>query len=164
MTLAQQAQEIVRLLGRRYWKIATAESCTGGMAAQYITSAPGASAVFELGVVSYANRIKTEELGVPEDMLAAFGAVSEPVAIQMAQGVWEKAGSNLGVSTTGIAGPDGGTPQKPVGTVHIALCGPQICLHRKLTLGPEKSREEIRRETVEQLFRLILEVLQENGG
>ena len=88
---------------------ATAESCTGGMAAQYMTSAAGASEVFECGIVSYANRIKVQELGVSEDTLARTGAVSRETALEMAEGVRARSASDLGLSTTGIAGPGGGT-------------------------------------------------------
>lgn len=137
---------------------ATAESCTGGMAAQYMTSAAGTSEVFECGIVSYANRIKVQELGVSEDTLARTGAVSRETALEMAEGVRARSASDLGLSTTGIAGPGGGTPEKPVGTVHIAACLGERSLHRQLAL--EGSRQEIREATVECLFRLALELLE----
>jgi len=156
------AKELVALLSGQGLKIATAESCTGGMLAQYITSAPGASQVFECGVISYANRIKIKELGVSGNTLARVGAVSEETALEMAIGVRNKAGSDVGVSTTGIAGPDGGTPEKPVGTVHIAVCYKSRCLHQKLSLGDEGSREAIRRAAVERALKLVLRILKEN--
>ncbi|WP_069130158.1 competence/damage-inducible protein A [Rhodohalobacter halophilus] len=101
--------------------IATAESCTGGLLSSRITDIPGSSNYMIGGVVSYSNRIKVEELGVSEADLAEHGAVSEPVALQMAKGVAEKMGADIGVSATGIAGPDGGTPEKPVGTVWLGF-------------------------------------------
>ena len=105
-------------LGR---KVATAESCTGGRLANKITSVPGASRVFEAGFITYANEEKTRALGVPAQLIATHGAVSEPVARAMAEGALERAGADFALATTGIAGPDGGTAEKPVGTVYIAL-------------------------------------------
>jgi len=101
--------------------VATAESCTGGLLANRITDVSGASEIFGAGWVTYANEIKTAELGVNRDDLAAHGAVSEPVARQMAEGARVAADSDFALSTTGIAGPTGGTAEKPVGTVFLAL-------------------------------------------
>jgi nicotinamide-nucleotide amidase len=107
----------------REWRrtLAVAESCTGGVIAQELTEVPGASDYFLGGVVAYANEAKTRLLGVPAQLLAAHGAVSEPVARAMAEGVRERLGADYGLATTGIAGPTGGTPEKPLGLVHIAL-------------------------------------------
>ncbi len=104
--------------------IATVESCTGGNIAHLITAVPGSSAYFLGGVVSYANDVKTRVLGVKQEDLDRYGAVSEPVALQMAQGVRKLTGADWAVSTTGIAGPAGGTKEKPIGTVWIAVAGP----------------------------------------
>jgi nicotinamide-nucleotide amidase len=104
--------------------LAVAESCTGGFLSHLITSVPGSSAYFIGGVVSYANAVKMEELGIPSDMLKLDGAVSQPVAERMAEGVRAALKSDWAVATTGIAGPSGGTPEKPVGTVWIAVAGP----------------------------------------
>jgi nicotinamide-nucleotide amidase len=104
----------------RSLRIVTAESCTGGLVAGAICAVAGASDVFERGFVSYSNRAKQELLGVPGDLLADFGAVSEPVARMMAEGALENSNAHLAVAITGVAGPGGGTPMKPVGTVHIA--------------------------------------------
>ena len=157
MGLTELAAELAARLHADGLTIATAESCTGGMAAQYLTSVPGASDVFECGIVSYANRIKIQELSVSPDTLARVGAVSRETALEMARGVRNRAASSLGVSTTGIAGPGGGSPGKPVGTVHIAVCNGDCELHRQLSLNG--TRQEIREAAVEQLFLLALELL-----
>ena len=101
-------------------KIATAESCTGGLVSKRITEIPGASDVFECGVCSYANRIKHELLGVSEQTLERYGAVSPQTAQQMAEGIRRLSGAEIGISVTGIAGPGGGTEEKPVGLVFLA--------------------------------------------
>ncbi len=119
------AQLVVERLVARGDRLALAESCTGGLVAQIVTSVPGASAAFDLGVVAYANGAKTAMLGVPPELLAAHGAVSEPVARAMAEGARSRAGATWGIGITGVAGPGGGTPEKPVGTVHTAIAGPQ---------------------------------------
>ena len=115
---------VARLTSRRE-KVALAESCTGGLLASLLTAVPGASAVLDLGVVAYANQVKTSLLGVDEGLLAAHGAVSEPVARALAEGVRRAAGATWGLGLTGIAGPGGGTAEKPIGTVHLALAGPR---------------------------------------
>jgi nicotinamide-nucleotide amidase len=115
---------VVARLAARGERVALAESCTGGLLAELVTAVPGASAVFDLGVVAYANAMKERLLGVPADVLAAHGAVSEPVARALAEGARRVSGAHWGVGVTGIAGPSGGTPEKPVGTVHLAIAGP----------------------------------------
>jgi nicotinamide-nucleotide amidase len=112
---------VVELCGQRGLTVATAESCTGGMVAERLTAVAGASAVFLRGYVSYANRAKVEDLGVDEGLIAAHGAVSGEVAAAMAEGCRARAGSDLAVSVTGVAGPGGGTESKPVGTVWLGL-------------------------------------------
>ena len=112
---------VVRLLSEKGLHLATAESCTGGLVAKLITDVSGASEVFGMGLVTYANEAKMKLLGVPAAMLEEHGAVSEPVARAMAEGVREVSGSELGIGITGVAGPTGGTPEKPVGLIYIAL-------------------------------------------
>ena len=111
----------VAMLKEHHLKVATAESCTGGLIAKRITDVPGASEVFECGIISYANGIKHKVLGVSEDDLNKYGAVSEPVAKQMAQGALKVSGADIAVSVTGIAGPDSDSTDKPVGLVYIGL-------------------------------------------
>ncbi|MDH7517154.1 MAG: CinA family protein [Candidatus Thermoplasmatota archaeon] len=101
--------------------IATAESCTGGLIAHTLTNISGSSDYFDRGVVSYSNRSKVELLGVPEELIKQYGAVSEQVAKAMAEGIRKKSKVDIGVATTGIAGPTGGTKDKPVGLVYIAV-------------------------------------------
>ena len=114
---------VVALLRERGQRIGLAESCTGGLLASRLTGVPGASLVLERGFVTYANRAKVEALGVDEALLARHGAVSEEVAAAMAAGARRVAGADVGVAITGIAGPDGGTPEKPVGLVFVAIDG-----------------------------------------
>lgn len=116
---------VVKELERRGQTIATAESCTGGLLARRITDVPGSSAVFEMGLVTYANRIKTSLLDVPEEMLAKVGAVSPEVGKCMAENARRLAGSDFGAGITGVAGPDGGSPEKPVGLVYICVASGQ---------------------------------------
>jgi nicotinamide-nucleotide amidase len=112
---------IGEMLTERHMTIAVAESCTGGLLASRLTDVPGSSAYVERGIVCYSNRAKIELAGVPEALIAEHGAVSEPVARAMAAGIRERAGTNVGIGITGIAGPTGGSPDKPVGTVAIAV-------------------------------------------
>ena len=114
-------EAVVRLLTENHQTVATAESCTGGLVAKRITDIPGSSDVFHMGVVTYSNDVKTKLLGVPEEMLAKYSAVSPQVAKRMAQGIQERSGADYGIGVTGLAGPGGGTPEKPVGLVYIAL-------------------------------------------
>jgi nicotinamide-nucleotide amidase len=112
---------IVRLLTERKQTLALAESCTGGYLANRITNVPGASVIFLAGLVTYSNETKQEFLGVRPETLTKHGAVSEPVAREMAEGARQRIGADYALAVTGIAGPGGGTPEKPVGTVFIAL-------------------------------------------
>lgn len=111
---------VVLHLAEQGLKVATAESCTGGLIAKRITDVPGSSGVFEFGWVTYADRAKTKMLGVPEDILKLHGAVSEPVVKAMAEGALDRSGADVAVAVSGIAGPGGGSPEKPVGTVWLA--------------------------------------------
>jgi nicotinamide-nucleotide amidase len=136
-------------------KIATAESCTGGLISALFTEFAGSSKVLERGFVTYSNAAKAEILGVAGDVIADYGAVSEPVARLMAEGAMEQSRANLAIAVTGIAGPGGGTPMKPVGTVHLACAREnKAMLHEMLTLG-DIGRYEIRMATVEAALNMI---------
>jgi nicotinamide-nucleotide amidase len=124
-TDGRQLPEVLgELLRSRGARIAVAESCTGGLILARLTDVPGSSAWVTGGVMAYANEVKVEQLGVPADLIAAHGAVSEPVAVAMATGIRDRLHADVGVSVTGIAGPSGGTSEKPVGTVAIAVQTP----------------------------------------
>lgn len=116
--------EVGRLLRRRGLTLVTAESCTGGLLGDLLTNVPGSSEYYLGGVVSYSNQLKMRLLGVPESMLEEHGAVSEKVAAAMARGVRARLGGDVGISVTGIAGPDGGSPEKPVGLTFIGFSAP----------------------------------------
>lgn len=136
-------QVLARRLQERGWRIAVAESCTGGLIAKRLTDFPGSSAYVEGGVVSYSNAMKTRLLDVAESLIAAHGAVSAPVAEAMADGIRARASAEVGVAVTGIAGPDGGTHGKPVGTVVFAVVTPERRAVRA-RLYPNFGRELVR--------------------
>ena len=139
--------------------IAFAESCTGGLIAGAVTELDGASAVVDRGFVVYTNRAKTEMLGVPPELIERYGAVSEEVARAMAQGALEHSGAQLAVSVTGIAGPTGGSPDKPIGLVHIAAAREgQTTLHLECRFG-DIGRAEIRIRSVEEALKLLLQII-----
>jgi PncC family amidohydrolase len=120
----REAQDIAPRLNARGWRLAVAESCTGGLLGHEITQVSGSSAYFLGGVISYADDVKMNLLGVSEASLIRWGAVSAQVALEMAAGVCRCTGAEVGLSITGIAGPTGGTPQKPVGLTFIGLAAP----------------------------------------
>jgi nicotinamide-nucleotide amidase len=145
---ATLAEVVGRRLAEQRFTVATAESCTGGGVAQELTAVPGSSRYVLGGVVAYANDVKIEQLGVPAETIQAFGAVSEAVARDMAEQVRHRMGATFGLSTTGIAGPGGGTPDKPVGTVWIGRSGPGGTEATRLSL-PGHDRSLVRRMTVQ---------------
>lgn len=155
-------ETVVQMLQKHGLHLATAESCTGGLLSERITRVSGASEVFDCGVCSYANRIKEKVLGVHGDTLAVLGAVSAETAIQMAEGVKKLANADIAVSTTGIAGPTGGTAEKPVGLVFVGVCTSNGSYALRLNLGGENthnSRSTIRRFTSDAaLFAVVNEL------
>lgn len=154
--------KIVLALKDRGLTIATAESCTGGLVAKSLTDISGASSVFYGGVVSYDNSVKMNVLGVDEKTLSSFGAVSYDTACQMAQGVKSVINTSIGISTTGIAGPGGGTPEKPVGTVYVGIAYKDKVEGYLLSIDSSLSREEIRQEATNKLLALTYEKILEN--
>ncbi len=135
-------EAVGRLLAEGGHSLAVAESCTGGLLSHLITNVPGSSAWFERGLVVYSNAAKTQLAGVEETILAQHGAVSAQTAQALAHGVRDRAASTYGIGITGIAGPDGGTPEKPVGTVFFAIAGPEGCraYHRRFTGNREQNK------------------------
>ncbi|HYG61358.1 MAG TPA: nicotinamide-nucleotide amidohydrolase family protein, partial [Thermoanaerobaculia bacterium] len=120
--------------------LTVAESCTGGLLGERLTRVPGSSDYFLGGAIVYTNRLKTELAGVPPELLQEHGAVSEPVARAMAEGVCRALGSDYGIAVTGVAGPGGGSEAKPVGTVHIAVAGPEGTSHRRVRFPGDRQR------------------------
>ena len=148
---------VVELLKQKKLTISTAESCTGGLLSEMITSVSGASEVFELGICTYSERIKHEFLGVPMEEIEKYGVVSEQVALSMVKGLKKRSGADICVSVTGIAGPSGGTPEQPVGTVYIGfdICGEQFVRLPKLWELEDRSRDNIRRCAADFAFKEI---------
>jgi len=136
-------------------RIATAESCTGGLLAGLFTELAGSSSVFERGFVAYSNHAKQDTLGVPGDMLADFGAVSEAVVRAMAEGALEASRANISLAITGIAGPGGGTPMKPVGTVHLACARENRAILHEVHHFGDIGRSQVREETLVASLSLI---------
>lgn len=148
------------ILLERGLTIAVAESCTGGLVAHRLTNVSGSSGYFERGVVAYSNRSKTDLLGVPEALITAHGAVSKEVAAAMAEGIRRVARTNLGLSTTGIAGPTGGTPEKPVGLVYVGYADESGSIAMKFTFGEGRARvkERASQAALELVRRKLLKV------
>jgi nicotinamide-nucleotide amidase len=132
-------EHVLELCRARGWRIGTAESCTGGLVAARLTSVPGSSDVVLGGIVAYANEVKMRELGVPAALLEEHGAVSAEIAAAMAQGARERLGVDVAVSVTGVAGPGGGTPEKPVGLVYLHAEGPDGGLGRELSFPGDRA-------------------------
>ena len=157
----EELEEVVgRILREKGLTLAVAESCTGGMIADRITNVSGSSDYFERGVIAYSNKSKTSLLGVPEELIMTHGAVSREVAEAMAVGVSKTAGTDIGLSTTGIAGPTGGTPEKPVGLVWIGYSDKDTALALKFNFGDNRLRtkERATQAALELVRRKILKI------
>jgi nicotinamide-nucleotide amidase len=156
--LEKQVATLAAELATRGWSMAAAESCTGGWIAKVCTDRAGSSGWFERGVVSYSNRAKVEMLGVQAASLERDGAVSRAVAVQMAEGARERSGVDAALAVTGIAGPDGGTPDKPVGTVWFAWAVGVAPAEAECVVF-EGNREGVRRQTVAHALQGLIERL-----
>ena len=158
-TLLRLAEDLLKHCRTRRLMLATAESCTGGLIAATLTEIAGSSDVFERGFVTYSNEAKSQAIGVPAEIIAGHGAVSEPVARAMAEGCLRKSNADIAIACTGIAGPGGGSAEKPVGLVHIAVAGRGMAtMHQRMTYG-EIGRAAVRSATVEDALTLAGEML-----
>ena len=158
MTIERQ---LVELLTQKDMTIATAESCTGGMISELITNIAGASAVLELGVCSYSNRIKNKVLGVPQEILDTYTELSTQTAKEMAIGVMRLSGADISVSTTGLAGPGGGTEDNPVGTIYVALAADGGVVSEKKNFNEDgvNDRNVIRRRCADYVMQMAIDYL-----
>jgi nicotinamide-nucleotide amidase len=159
-----EAESLHAELHRRGLRLATAESCTGGLIAALMTGIPGSSDVVERGFVTYSNDAKLEMLAVPGALLASVGAVSREVAVAMAEGALARSAADLAVAVTGVAGPGGGTALKPVGLVHLAVARRGAAtLHQECRFGALQ-RGDIRQRTVEAALALVRRAVEVSPG
>lgn len=154
------ARDFLSAMRAKGWKFTSAESCTGGLIAGLLTEIAGSSDVVDRGFVTYSNEAKTALVNVPPDMIAAYGAVSEEVVRAMAEGALRNSLADVSVAVSGVAGPGGGTADKPVGRVHIAASSKTNRLHKRMDYG-DLGRSEIRRCTVVDALALAQELLRE---
>lgn len=152
------AAELLNMSKEHGFTVATVESCTGGLVCGALTAIAGSSSMVQGGLITYANEAKAALAGVPVNMIAQHGAVSEPVARAMAEGGRQRLDATFAVSITGVAGPGGGSVEKPVGLVHFACAGPSGTRHRERRFG-EQSRDEIRRLSVLEALDLLRETV-----
>ena len=150
-------EKVANLLKQKKFTIAIAESCTGGLISHSLTNIPGSSDYFDRGIVTYSNQAKTELLGVSEEILENYGAVSEEVAKAMADSVRIRSNVDIGVSTTGIAGPSGGTKEKPVGLVYIGISTRDNTFVKKFVFS--NNRLENKEYTCNAAFDMLLDIL-----
>lgn len=153
--IGKLAHEVIAALIANKLTIATAESCTGGLIAGALTSVAGSSDAVYGGFVTYANEAKIAMVGVPYALLHEFGAVSKEVALAMAEGALGAAGTHVAVAVTGIAGPGGGSADKPVGLVHFAVATGEATRHLKKSFDPNWSRDQIRHASVVEALKLV---------
>jgi nicotinamide-nucleotide amidase len=158
--LRDEAASLLEACRTECLRIATAESCTGGLIAALLTEIPGSSDVLERGFVTYSNGSKIECLGVPADLIAAQGAISEAVARAMAEGTLAHSRADIAISTTGVAGPGGGSATKPVGLVHLAVAGKErATLHQECRFG-DVGRDAVRLKSIEAALALTRQAVE----
>lgn len=158
----RREEKVVRMLSKHSLSLSTAESCTGGLVAGRITSVPGASECFEGGFITYSNTAKNRLIGVPGELIEKYGAVSTETARAMAEGARKKLGTDVAVAVTGIAGPTGGTTDKPVGTVYIAVAREGATGVRKFQFTG--TRHAIRRQTAEDALQFVFDEISSLTG
>ncbi|MFA5033823.1 MAG: CinA family protein [bacterium] len=151
------SKELARILKEKKLTISVVESCSGGLIQKIITDTAGSSEYFLGGVVAYSNELKEKLIGVKHSTLLKYGAVSKETSVELANGITKITGSDIGISTTGIAGPGGGTKDKPVGLVYIGICiGKKTTSYKYLFKG---NREKIRKQTAEEGLKKVIEML-----
>ncbi|MTI45756.1 nicotinamide-nucleotide amidase [Roseibium hamelinense] len=162
--LLARAETVIQACNSRGLMLATAESCTGGLITGLLTEISGSSSVVDRGFTTYSNEAKHEILNVPEPLLAEFGAVSAPVAKAMAEGALKNARADIAVAVTGIAGPGGGSAEKPVGTVHFGLAAKNGRAHHAHYVFSDLDRQGVRAATINTAFTMILKELDKITG
>lgn len=160
MTEKPLEEAIGELLLQKNLTVSVAESCTGGLVSSKLTDVSGSSAYITLNIVTYSNDAKTRMLGVPAELIVEHSVVSEPVAAAMSQGIMKLAGSDIGIGITGIAGPTGGTPEKPVGLVYIGITDGNGTEVHRLNINPNMPRKEIKHEACCQALSFLLNRLE----
>lgn len=160
--LQDQAKSLIELCIARGLTIATAESCTGGLIAGVLTEISGSSAVVDRGYVTYSNRAKSEMLGVPAALIERVGAVSQEVALAMAVGALAKSGADLAIAVTGIAGPGGGSTEKPVGLVHFGVMRRGYPARHAVHVFADRDRSSVRFATIVEALKLLNDVAAQN--
>ncbi len=161
--LLHKAKEVLDACREGGLKLATAESCTGGLIAAVLTDVPGSSAVFERGFVTYSNEAKAEAIGVAMELIEGHGAVSEQVARAMAEGALSRSHADIAVAVTGIAGPEGGTADKPVGLVHFACARREHQTQAAVLRFGDQGREKIRQLSVLTALDMVLAAIGQGG-
>jgi len=155
-------KKMSNIFNKKGWTLTVAESCTGGLLGDVITNLPGSSEYFQGGVIAYSNQVKINLLKVSAELLKKNGAVSPEVALSMARGVRKLLGSSVGVAITGIAGPDGGSEEKPVGLIYISVLTPELEVVKRFHFAG--NRREIKTQSAETAIKLLISLLKETSS
>ena len=159
LTRLKTEKKIASILRKNQWQLGIAESCTGGLVSSRMTDLSGSSEFISINFVTYANKAKVEYLGVNQDTLDKYGAVSEQTALEMVAGLMEKTNCDVAIATTGIAGPTGGSAEKPVGTIYVAVKVKDRAVVRRFNLNQNYSRTRMKRKFAKQALEYLLEQL-----